>query len=445
MALAARSSSSRRAVASARSRSSRASAVAHPRVAGAVEGLQLGLEPGDALVEALRRVVGLRQLAAQQLELRAATLSALRGGAGLVLGPLQPEADALRGRPGGEEAPGELVALAGDRGEGLLGLRPAPGDRVEEALGLRPFAPRPGGLRLGLGQPRPRGADGVACQLVAGLVALAPEALVQLRGLGLALEGTQARAGLALDVERPREVVLGALELELGAAPALAVLAEAGGLLDQQPPLTGPREHDRLHPPLRDHRVHLLAEAGVREHLDHVGEPAPGAVEAVLALPHPVEPPDDRDLREVALHPAVGVVDHHLDLGGARTLDAVAAGEDHVLHRLPADGEGRLLAQRPEHGVGDVRLARPVGPDDHRDPRGELELGAGGEGLEALHGDRAKVHQASASMASSARSAAACSAAFLVLPSPRPISRPSTSAAATKLRSWGGPSSESIR
>jgi hypothetical protein len=57
---------------------------------------------------------------------------------------------------------------------------------------------------------------------------------VQLGGLGLALERPQPRPGLAFNVEGAIEVVLGAGQLELGAAAALAVLAQAGGLLDEQ-------------------------------------------------------------------------------------------------------------------------------------------------------------------------------------------------------------------
>ena len=80
----------------------------------------------------------------------------------------------------------------------------------------------------------------------------------------------------------------------------------------------------------------------------------------------------------------VGVVEHELDLGRAARLHAVAAAEDHVLHRLAADRERRLLAHRPQHGVGDVRLARAVGPDDHGDAGRELQPRAVGERLEAL-------------------------------------------------------------
>jgi hypothetical protein len=47
---------------------------------------------------------------------------------------------------------------------------------------------------------------------------------------------------------------------------------------------------------------------------------------------------------------AVGVVQHDLDLGRRARLDALAAAEDDVLHRLAADRERRLLAHRPQHG-----------------------------------------------------------------------------------------------
>ncbi len=100
-----------------------------------------------------------------------------------------------------------------------------------------------------------------------------------LGGVRLPAQRPQPRARLALDVERAIEVRAGALELELGAAAALAVLAEPGGLLDQHAPLARLAEHDRLDLALADHRVHLAAEARVGERVGDVGEPAGGAVE----------------------------------------------------------------------------------------------------------------------------------------------------------------------
>ena len=256
---------------------------------------------------------------------------------------------------------------------------------------------------------------------------------MQLGRLGLALERAQARARLALDVERAVEVLLGALELQLRAAAALAVLAEAGRLLDQQAPVARLGGHDRLDAALRDDRVRLLAETGVREQLEHVDEPAVGAVEAVLALAGAVVAAQDRELAGAVGDRRVAVVEHQLDLGLRARLDAAPAGEDHVLHRLPAHGQRRLLAERPQHRVGDVGLAGAVRADDHADALAELQPRAVREGLEALDRDRLQMHRmlipTPAAIGrdrrrrpfagtSSARRAASCSACFLLRPEP---------------------------
>ncbi len=128
----------------------------------------------------------------------------------------------------------------------------------------------------------------------AQLGGLALEARVDVRGLRLALQRAQAAARLAFDVERPVEVVLRALELQLRPAAALAVLAEAGRLLDQQTALARPGVDDLLHAALADHRVHLVAEVRVRQRLDHVDQPAARAVQPVLAVAVPLQPAPDR-------------------------------------------------------------------------------------------------------------------------------------------------------
>ncbi len=78
-----------------------------------------------------------------------------------------------------------------------------------------------------------------------------------------------------------------------------------------------------------------------------------------------------------------------------RRLAAGRAAEDHVLHRLTADRDRRLLAERPQHRVGDVGLAGAVGSDDHADAGAELEPGAVGERLEALERERFQIHAVS--------------------------------------------------
>ena len=268
------------------------------------------------------------------------------------------------------DAPRERLALLGAPRERLLGRLAAARDLGQLAPRLVALGARRRGAPPRRSAARARRARTVvARQLPARLDGLALEALVQLGGLGLALERPQPRARLALDVQRAVEVVLRALELELGAAAALAVLAEPGRLLDQQPPVARLGGDDRLDPSLRDDRVHLLAEPGVGQHLEHVDQPAARAVEPVLAVAAAIQAADDRDLADGQVDGAVGVVEHELDLGARARLHALAAAEDDVLHRLAADGQRRLLAHRPQDRVGHVGLARSVGPDDDRHPR----------------------------------------------------------------------------
>ena len=65
----------------------------------------------------------------------------------------------------------------------------------------------------------------------------------------------------------------------------------------------------------------------------------------------------------------IGVVEHEVDLGDADSLPGRGAREDDVLHGLAAKRLGRLLAEDPQDGVGDVGLARAVGSDDDGDTR----------------------------------------------------------------------------
>ena len=148
----------------------------------------------------------------------------------------------MGGADRGQPAPGlGALALAG----GELLLDPGRGASPTSASFAVELARAPRA-------PRPRGASAagelvvVAVQLGgqqrrAQLGGLALEPGVDVGRLGLALERAQRLARLALDVEGAVEVVLGALELQLRAAAALAVLAQPGRLLDQQPPVARAR------------------------------------------------------------------------------------------------------------------------------------------------------------------------------------------------------------
>ena len=169
----------------------------------------------------------------------------------------------------GEQAPG-LSPLAVARGEALLGGTAALTDLgkalVEPgALGARPFRCFLRGKGAVLAETQILG-DEPTAQLQ--LVLFDPQA--ELGRLRLALQRPQPGTRLALQVERPIEVATGRAQFQLGATAALAVLAEPRRLLDQHPPVARLGVDDRLDPALADHRVHLTAQVGVGEDLEHV-------------------------------------------------------------------------------------------------------------------------------------------------------------------------------
>jgi hypothetical protein len=258
-----------------------------------VDGLELAsnlIDPGRTGV--VRRRLALGRL--QRLELDPAPRRALHREPTDVASPLEPHGDPLECRPRGVHPPGQRLAQPRLRGELLLRALPPRSHVAEQPLRLVAPRPRLRGARLGLDELPRAAPERVARQLEPRLQRLVLDPGMKLRGLGLALQRPQPRAGLALDVQGPRQVVLRALQLQLRAPPPLAVLAEPGRLLDQQPPVARLRVDDRLDAPLRHHRVHLLAEPGVGQDVDDVDEPAARAVEPVLAVAVAVEPTDDR-------------------------------------------------------------------------------------------------------------------------------------------------------
>ena len=157
------------------------------------------------------------------------------------------------------------------RGQRLLGrLRGAAPTAVNSSSAAAAAAARPRRPPSRPRQPRAGDARVVAGERPPRLVALALDPLVQLGGLGLALERlSRVRASRSTSSARSRlSCVRSSLSCALAAA--LAVLAEAGGLLDQHPPVLGLGRDDLRHAALGDDGVHLLAQAGVRQDLDHV-------------------------------------------------------------------------------------------------------------------------------------------------------------------------------
>ena len=92
--------------------------------------------------------------------------------------------------------------------------------------------------------------------------------------LGLAAERLELAADLAEQVAEPGQVAVGGVELAERLLLALAVLEDAGGLLDEAAAVLGGRVQDRVELALADDHVHLAADAGVGEQLLDVEQPA---------------------------------------------------------------------------------------------------------------------------------------------------------------------------
>ena len=283
----------------------------------------------------------------------------------------------------------ELGARLGDgalgggdlRGEGL-GPAPRRGERLRALVVAR----LRGGVRV-TGAPQ--------LELVVGLERGREPALeraVARGALGLALELAQPRRELADKHAHVAEVVARLREPPLGAGQLDAVAVDVGRLLDQVAALDRPEAQHLVDQPLRHHRVRVLPHLGAAEQVLHVEQPHLLAVDAVLALAGAVRAARDADLVEVDRHPVLGVVEDQRHLGHAERLAAVGAREDEVLAAARADRPRRLLPERPADGVGDVRLARAIGPDDRGQARPELEDLAIGERLKAIRLDPAQIH-----------------------------------------------------
>ena len=92
--------------------------------------------------------------------------------------------------------------------------------------------------------------------------------------LGLAAQRLELAADLGEQVVEPGEVALAGVELAERLLLALAVLEDARGLLDEPAPVLRRRVQDLVELALADDDVHLAADAGVREQLLDVEQPA---------------------------------------------------------------------------------------------------------------------------------------------------------------------------
>ena len=339
------------------------------------------------------------------------------GGLGLELVGVTTEVERLLLGPGGvahalggeRRRTAEPLTQAGQAEPGLLragqGRQVVPQGGLEAGLGL--LGPGRGGLDLlaALDQDRlvgelllergPGGDQVVGDEAGPGVADLGLHDRGPARHLGLPPQWLELAADLAEQVGQPVEVALGRVELAERLLLALAVLEDAGGLLDEAAAVLRGGVQDRVELTLTDDHVHLAADAGVAEQLLDVEQAARVAVDGVVGAARAEHRAADRHLGVLDRQRAVGVVDGEQHLGPAQRRAAGRAGEDDVLHLAAAQALGALLTHHPGEGVDDVGLARAVGADDAGDARLQLERRRRGEGLEPLEGQALQVQRGS--------------------------------------------------
>src|SRR5215467_13574888 len=299
-------------------------------------------------------------LLAELADLRAHLLAALQQALHLTLELLrglpqvgEPILALLDGSARGGLTGGEL----GDHHAPLVLLAAETGALLEESL-------------VGGGEPRVvRGQHGEV-QLLAFLM----ERLVLLGLARLTLEGADLTLHLVHHVAHALEVLPGRLELALRLATLLLVARHPRRFLDEDASLPRFGGQDVVEAVLVHEGIGLGIDAGAREEILHVAEPADALVEEVLALPRAVEAPRDANLAPRHLEAAV-VVEDEPDLGQSNRLARSRAVEDDVFHLLSAERLGALLTEGPTDRIGDVRLAATVGTHDARDAGEDLHLG----------------------------------------------------------------------
>ena len=348
-----------------------------------LHGTAVALHLGDDLLLLAAHPPG---LGLQLFGVATAMLDRVLGRAGSVAHPL------ARQRPGAVQP----LAQTGQGEPGLLGLRQR--GQVLAQLRLEPRLGLPGRLGVSLDPLPAFEQDRLVGQLllqrgggadeVVGEQPGAGVADVGLYGgrapgdLGLSPERLELAADLAEQVAQPGQVAVGRVELAERLLLALAVLEDAGGLLDEPTTVLGGRVQDRVELALPDDHVHLPADARVREELLHVEQPAVVSVDRVFRPAVAEHGPADRHLGVLDRERAVGVVDGQQHLGASERGAARRTGEDDVLHLAAAQGLGALLAHHPGQRVDDVGLAGTVGADDAGDARLELQGRRRGERLE---------------------------------------------------------------
>ena len=194
------------------------------------------------------------------------------------------------------------------------------------------------------------------------------------------------------DVRKPHQIHLRRLQLAQRLLALALVFRDARRLLENRPPILGPRRQDQVNLPLLHDRIRAAPDARIHEQRVDVLQPARRPVQQILAAALAENAPRDFHLMPVQPELLLALAESHRDLRHAQRRTRVRAGENHVRHFTAAQRLRRLLAEHPSNRVQHVRLTAPVRPHDARHAGVEIEDGLGSEGLESEDFEAFEIH-----------------------------------------------------
>ena len=215
------------------------------------------------------------------------------------------------------------------------------------------------------------------------LVQLHPKRFGAFGAIGLAFEAPDVGRQLGQHILDADKIRLGRGQLGAGLVQPKLMAADVGDVFEDDAAFVGSLQDQFVDRSLADDRVAVRTQPSVQQQLGDVLKPHARAIEQVLAVSRAVQPAGDAHFGILDRQAAVGVVEDERDLGHAQRLPRRRAREDHLLRLARPDRLRRLLAEHPQHAIGNIGLAGTVRADDDDDAGQELGRSASREGLEA--------------------------------------------------------------
>ena len=211
------------------------------------------------------------------------------------------------------------------------------------------------------------------------------QSLVLLRGTRLALEMVDLLVHFLAQVSQALEVFAGVADPCFGFLAPLLVFRDAGGLLEVDAKIFGPRLDDLRNHALLDDRVAARAQAGAQEQVGDVAATTARAIEVIVGLAVPADRALDGNFAIAGVFPAdrpFRIVEHQLHGSLADRLARGRTGKDHIGQAVAAQAAGRAFAHHPAHRVDDVRFPAAIRPDHAGHVGRQVEHGGIDEGFE---------------------------------------------------------------